>query len=108
MNILTITASDNSMGGASRVAMDIPPGLLKRGHKSFVFSGKSKNTNLNSRIQEIKRPFLTKVLSRALSNDIDFFNTDYLTNSNEFKTADIVHFHNLSGWYFNLTTLKKI
>ncbi|QWD83812.1 glycosyltransferase [Polynucleobacter sp. MWH-P3-07-1] len=108
MNILTITASDNSMGGASRVAMDIHQGLLKRGHESFVFSGKSQNYDVSSRIQEIKRPFLTKVLSRALSNDIDFFQTDYLLDTPEFKAADVVHCHNLHGWYFSLRTLKKM
>lgn len=108
MNILTITASDSSIGGASRVAMDIHQGLLKRGHDSFVFTGKSQNANGSSRIQEIKRPFLTKVLSRLLANDIDFFQTDYLLDTPEFNAADVVHCHNLHGWYFNLKTLKKM
>ena len=108
MNILTVTASDNSMGGASRVAMDIHQGLLNRGHNSFVFSGKSQNPNLNSHVQEIKRPLLTKLVSRALSNDIDFFQTDYLLDSPEFNAADVVHCHNLHGWYFSLRTLKKM
>jgi glycosyltransferase involved in cell wall biosynthesis len=108
MNILTITASDNSMGGASRVAMDIHYGLLKRGYESFVFSGKTGGVQPSSRIKEIKRPLYTKLLSRILSNDIDFFQTDYLLETPEFMAADVVHCHNLHGWYFNLATLKKM
>lgn len=108
MKILTITASDNSLGGASRVAMDIHQGLLARGYESLVFTGKSHNSNVDSRIKEIKRSFLMKVLSRILSNDIDFFQTDYLLDTPEFRAADVVHCHNLHGWYFNLQTLKKM
>jgi putative colanic acid biosynthesis glycosyltransferase len=106
MKVLTITANDNSLGGASRIAMDLHDGILKAGHQSFVFTGKKETSS--DLITEIRRPLWRKVFSKLMSNDIDFFNTDYLINSNEFKTADIVHFHNLSGWYFNLTTLKKM
>jgi glycosyltransferase involved in cell wall biosynthesis len=106
MKVLTITANDNSLGGASRIAMDLHDGILKAGHQSFVFTGKKETSS--DLIKEIRRPLWRKVFSKLMSNDIDFFNTDYLMSLNEFKTADIVHFHNLSGWYFNLTTLKKM
>lgn len=96
------------MGGASRVAVDIHNGLLKRGHESFVLAGKSQNCSDNFRIKEIKRTFLTKAISWGLSNDIDFFQTDYLLHTPEFKAADVVHCHNLHGWYFSLRTLQKM
>lgn len=108
MNILTITASNNSIGGASRIAMDIHHCLSKRGHNSFVFSGKLQGDETNSRMAEINRPFWTKALSYSMANDIDFFQTDYLLGTPQFKAADIVHCHNLHGWYFNLATLKKM
>jgi glycosyltransferase involved in cell wall biosynthesis len=108
MNILTITSNDNSIGGASRIAMDIHRGLLERGYGSFVFTGKSINSKQNSGIAEIKRPYWTKILSYVLSNDIDLFQTGYLLSTPEFKFADLIHCHNLHGWYFSLNTLKKM
>jgi glycosyltransferase involved in cell wall biosynthesis len=108
MNILTITANNNSIGGASRIAMDIHHGLAKRGHNSFVFSGKIQGDKTDAMLAEIKRPFWTKVLSYSMANDIDFFQTDYLLSTPQFKSADIVHCHNLHGWYFSLGTLKKM
>lgn len=108
MKILTITANDNSIGGASRIAMDIHHGLLMRGHESFVFAGKSEGMSVDSRIQQIRRPLWTKILSKLLSNDIDFFQTNYLLETPEFLAADVIHCHNIHGWYFSLRTLREM
>nr|WP_255536944.1 glycosyltransferase [Polynucleobacter sp. AP-Capit-er-40B-B4] len=105
---MTITASDNSIGGASRVAMDIHRGLLERGHESVVFSGKSEISSDNPMVKQIERPLWSKALSWLLSNDVDFFQTDYLLQTPEFLAADLIHCHNLHGWYFSLKTLKKM
>ena len=106
MRVLTITASDNSSGGASRVAMDIHHGLRRLGHQSVVFAGKKCSSDPD--VLEIRRPFWTKVISWVVANDFDIFKTDYLLETIEFKSADIVHCHNLNGWYFNLKTLVKM
>lgn len=106
MRVLSITANDNSLGGASRVAMDLHHGLLDQGINSCMFVGKK--TSFDQKITEIKRPTWRKVFSRVMSNDIDFFETDYLIETAEFQGADIIQVHNINGWYFNLSTLKKM
>lgn len=106
MNILIITANDNSIGGASRISMDLHSAYLRKGHNSVVLAGKK--TTDNPYVKQIKRPLLNNILSRILSNDIDFFNTDYILQLSDFINADIVHCHNIEGWYFNLSTLKKM
>lgn len=106
MNILTITANDNSIGGASRVSMDIHEQLKKNGHFSTVYAGK-KESGKND-VTEISRPIWRKLVSKLFANDIDFYSTDYLIESEHFVNADIVHCHNLSGGYFNLETLVKM
>ena len=106
MRVLTITASDSSSGGASRVAMDIHQGLRSLGHQSTVFSGKKYSTDPD--VLEIRRPYWAKALSWVLANDFEIFKTDYLLETSEFKSADIIHCHNLNGWYFSLKTLVKM
>lgn len=106
MRVLSITANDNSLGGASRVAMDLHQGLLRQGINSCMFVGKKTSSDQN--ITEIKRPTWRKVFSRLMSNDIDFFETDYLIETAEFQKADVIQVHNINGWFFNLSTLKKM
>lgn len=106
MRVLNISANDNSLGGASRVAMDLHYGLLGQGIDSFMFVGKK--TSSDQTITEIKRPIWRKIFSRLMSNDIDFFETDYLIETVEFQKADVIQVHNINGWFFNLSTLKKM
>jgi glycosyltransferase involved in cell wall biosynthesis len=106
MKILSINANDNSIGGASRVAMDIHEGLKNSGIESFIAVGKKNSTG--NEVWEIPRSFGRRVLSRALANDFTFFASDKLLQTDQYKSADIIHCHNLNGWYFNLSTLKKV
>jgi len=106
MKILTINASDYMAGGAAGVAMELHNFALAESSEAKMIVGKK--TSNNESVLEIKRPFYTKIISYLLSNDIDFFRTDYLLESKEVLSADIVHFHNVSGWYFNLKTMMKI
>lgn len=103
MNILTISAIDSSTGGASRVAMDLHHAYRERGHTSRVLAGKK--TTADPDIAELKRPLWRKGLSYLMSNDFDFFDGRQILESDTFREADIVHCHNLSGWYFNLPIL---
>lgn len=106
MNVLTISASDYTVGGAARIAVDIHQHAVIHNPRSKMYSGKKYGDDPT--VIEIRRPLYTKVLSFALANDIDFFQTDYLLNSPEFLAADIVHCHNLNGWYFNLGTMVRM
>jgi glycosyltransferase involved in cell wall biosynthesis len=106
MNIFNINANDNKIGGASRIAVDIHEQLLNLGHKSFMALGKK--NYLDSNFYEIPRNIIHKFKSYIFSSDIDFFQSDKILKLEEYKKCDIVHCHNLHGWYFNLNTLKKI
>lgn len=106
MNILQINASDNPVGGAARVMLDLTEILEKKGHEVSVFSGT--HYSIKNNFKQIKKNIFLKYLSYFFANDIDFFKTDYILNTEEFKKADIVHCHNLHGWYFNLNTFRKM
>ena len=106
MKILTINASDYTAGGAAGVAMELHNSALEENSEAKMLVGK-KTSNRES-VLEIQRPFYTKISSYLRSNDIDFFKTDYLLESEEVLTSDVIHFHNVSGWYFNLNTMMKI
>jgi glycosyltransferase involved in cell wall biosynthesis len=106
MNILQISPSDNLIGGATRVAMDLKAGLEKKGVGTPMFVGKKFSGRED--IQPIPKNIIDKGLSYLLANDLDFFRTDFILDTEVFKDADIVHCHNLHGWYFKLDTLRKM
>lgn len=106
MNILQISANDNRIGGASGVALKIKEGLEKRNISNSIFCGvKSSNT---SNVIKIPKKKIDRIKSLLFADDMSFFKTDFILETKEFKDADIVHCHNLHGWYFNLETLRKM
>jgi glycosyltransferase involved in cell wall biosynthesis len=106
MKVLTISASDYTVGGAARVAWDLHRAAVIQDASSRMYTGKKCSDDAT--VVKIRRPLYTKALSYFLANDIDFFRTDYLLRSPEFLSADIVHCHNLNGWFFNLGTMIKM
>lgn len=106
MNVLTINSSDYVIGGAAKISFDLHDANRIADSSSRVFVGKK--TTSRDDVHEIPRSFFRKAASYLFSNDIDLFSTDYILETDEFKSADIVHCHNLSGWYFNLATLIKM
>lgn len=104
MNILQIGTIDK-IGGAALISWRLKKALEKVGHKTSMFvSSKSSD---DSNVFIIRRN-VSKLFCYLLANDIDFFRTDWIINTKEFKEADVVHLHNLHGWFFNLKTLEKI
>ncbi len=106
MNVITITAAYNESGGATRVATDLVNELEKQSVEFSVFAGTHDSTRPN--VHTIAKAPYRSILSRVCANDMEFFATDYLLTTEAFKRADIVHAHNLHGWYFNLDTLRKM
>lgn len=106
MNILQINASDSNISGASRVMFDLTLFLEKLGNDISVYSGTQCIEKDN--FHKIKTSRLSKGISLLMANDVDFFNTDYILKTDDFKRADIIHCHNLHGWYFNLDTVRKM
>ncbi|MDE1970817.1 MAG: glycosyltransferase [Patescibacteria group bacterium] len=105
MNILQIGTIDNA-GGAARVSWNLKTSLEKKGHTTSMFVAwkYSKDENVFS----IPRYPQQERISKIFANDIDLYATDYILETDAFLNADIVHCHNLHGYYFNLGTLVKM
>jgi glycosyltransferase involved in cell wall biosynthesis len=107
MKITQINASASSIGGAGRIAVDLRARYDARGHHSVLYAGTgvSKET---ATLKTISKSAFHSLLARLAADDFSHFNTDYLLNLADFFAADVIHAHNLHGWYFNLRTLQKI
>lgn len=105
MNILQIGTIDKG-GGAAKVSWDLKEALRKDGHTVNMFVS-SKHSN-DPAVKEIPRFRQQERVSRLLANDITLYKTGHILKTQEFKEADIVHCHNLHGYYFNLKTLMKM
>lgn len=104
MNILQIGTTDN-LGGAANISWVIKRGLEKEGFDMPMFVSKKFSNDKDVFIIPRK---VSKYLQYILSNDIDFSKTDWILDTKEFREADIVHLHNLHGWFFNLKTMQKM
>ncbi len=105
MNILQIGTIDCT-GGAARVSWDLKRGFEARGHHVSMFVAHKYSTDEN--VYVIPRHRYQEYISRVLANDIDFYTTDYILETEAFKNADIIQCHNLHGYYFNIGTLQKM
>ncbi len=104
MNVLQINTQDKG-GGAANVAWSIKKELEKIGHiaSMFVLEKRSNDRNVFRLPRTMHRYF-----HYLLANDIELFRSDRILKTKEFKDADIIHCHNLHGWYFSLKTLQKM
>lgn len=110
MNILQINTADTK-GGAGKIAYCLQNELKKQGHESALLVSRKYSQDDNVRLirpnNNLRRRILKK-LTYYLADDLDFFPSEHVLKMPEFKTADIVHCHNLHTNYFNLSTLEKI
>ena len=104
MKILQIGTTDKS-GGAASISWSIKKVLEKMGHVMPMFVADKKSDAEDVFIIPRKTH---RYIQYLFSNDIDLSKTDWIINTKEFKEADIIHFHNLHGWFFNLKTLEKM
>ncbi len=105
MNILQIGTIDKA-GGAARVSWDLKTAFEERGHVTSMFVAHKYSDSQN--VFVIPRHKYQEHVSRVLANDLDFYKTDYILQTDAFKKADVVQFHNLHGYYFNLGTFEKM
>ncbi len=105
MNILEIGTFD-TRGGAAQVSYTQKEALKKLGHdcKMFVHKKYSDDTD----VIEIPQTSIERKLSSLFATDINFWNSNSILKSDEYKKAQIVHLHNIHGGFFNIKTLKKI
>lgn len=123
LNILQINTADNQ-GGAAKIAYGIKSGLEKRGHTTSMFVRHKYSNDANifyvqkpSRLLAKLSPLFKRNLEGTirrklpyyLANDLELFpSSNKILETKQFKSADIVHCHNLHSGYFNLKTLQKI
>jgi glycosyltransferase involved in cell wall biosynthesis len=110
MRVLQINTEDTK-GGAAKVAYMLHRELIKRGHFSSMFVARKYSSDENIKLLNDSSKFINKIrrkLSYWLANDLDFFNSDKLLRTNAFKEADIIHCHNLHSNFFRLSTLEQI
>jgi glycosyltransferase involved in cell wall biosynthesis len=108
MKILHIN-SVYGFGSTGRIVSDIHNSLLKQGHESYVAYGRGTNSSnekilkIGSKIDNINHLILTRLFDRH------GFGSE--TSTNRFIKQitniqpDIIHLHNLHGYYINLQVL---
>jgi glycosyltransferase involved in cell wall biosynthesis len=105
MKICFINTFDNK-GGAAEIMWSIKNRLEKNNVMTSVFVDKKYSTD--GHVKEIGSSFLRKILTYALSNDMEFYNSDIMLKDKAYLESDLVHVHNIHGYYFNLNTLAEI
>ena len=104
MKVLQIGTTDKR-GGAAAISWQLKEAMEAKGWKTSMFVADKHSKDPSVKV--IPRSFLARVASFLLAND-DFFSTDWILKTPEYKEAGIVHCHNLHGRYFNLKTLSKM
>jgi glycosyltransferase involved in cell wall biosynthesis len=107
MNILQIGTTDKK-GGAAQVSWQIKKHLDSLGIANSMFVRDKYSDDKNVFRIPNRFPRLSKILKFILSDDISYSNSDWILGTEEYRKADIVHCHNLHGYYFNLETFKKM
>lgn len=112
LKILMINTTDK-YGGAASVAWGIGNEMRSRGYSvKYIVSRKYSNSKNVYAINSSRFHFISMIYRYArsfiLSNDIDYGVAKEIINHPWYQKADIVHFHNLHGSYFQLDTLKEI
>lgn len=100
MNILQINSGDIG-GGAHLVAYNLYKKLNTGKDRCFVLSGEKKSDE--KKIIKIASPRFLTYLNLFFGTEYLFYlNTFGISKRRVFKDADIIHYHNLHGYYFNL------
>lgn len=104
MNILQIGTTDKK-GGAAGISWSIKQYLDAQGIENSMFV-RDKYSD-DATVFQIQNK-IPKIAKYILSNDVEYSNSDSVLETEEYKKADIIHCHNLHGYYFNLETLHKM
>ncbi|MBP9863850.1 glycosyltransferase [Patescibacteria group bacterium] len=101
MNVLQINTVD-CKGGAAKVATELQRQLHADGHGSYFLVG-SRGDFKNPYTDSIPINRFSRSLNYRLhTNDTIFRTASIVSKHPWFTSADVVHFHNIHGGYFNL------
>ena len=92
----------SSSGGAAKVARRLAEAQRCSGFRSEVLVGLKEGKSLYSvRFESDPDPFMVSRYRRKGLLDYEFRGSHELMNNKRVRDADIIHFHNLHGGYFN-------
>jgi glycosyltransferase involved in cell wall biosynthesis len=106
MKIVHINTTDNR-GGAAKMAHLLHEEINKRDGFSSHMLVREKNT-LDSTVSRFAMTGPAKWMSILSSSDHTFLGGESLLKNKYLQAADIVHLHNLHGYYFHLPILKEL
>ncbi|MFA5184279.1 MAG: glycosyltransferase [Patescibacteria group bacterium] len=105
MKIVLINNKEIS-GGSAQVCQELIHRLEKDGLTTTFFCAHKKSAKNN--VIPLKNQPWKKLLSYLTSNDLDHYDGRELIETAEFRKADIIHLHNISGHFFPLPALTEI
>ncbi len=106
MDILQINTVDTK-GGAAKVAHRLQIELQNKQHTAHLLV--SRRYSENSSIDRFPSSRLRRSLNRRLHLHERIYQTrSFLTSHSWFQEADVVHYHNLHGDYFNILDLPAL
>lgn len=106
MKIVIVNTADTG-GGAERAASTLADGLRARGHSVSFLCGYAHRNNSRAIMGKFDW-VLGRVIKRIGYADAFSFGAYRFLNYPEVRNADIIHFHNLHGFYFGIGMLPKI
>jgi glycosyltransferase involved in cell wall biosynthesis len=106
MKIVIVNASDG-VGGAERMASTLADGLREKGHEVSFLCGQA-NRPSSRAMMGISDWLLGRTIKRIGYADAVSLAAWRFLRFSEVRAADVIHFHNLHGFYFGMTTLPKI
>lgn len=110
-NVLQINTIDY-IGGAAKIAFNLHKSYKKIGMQSklLVSNATSKDEDVEVLMSDESKIQKLLYLYQRKEGWLDFFRNASLeiVNLDSFKNADIVHLHNLHGYYFSLFALPKL
>jgi len=110
MKVLQINTTANS-GSHGRIAEEIGRLLIEQGHESFIAYGRTSNNSRSELIKIGSRVDHAMHLVRTRIFDLHGFGsinaTELLISKVKELNPDIIHLHNLHGYYLNIEVLFK-
>ena len=110
MKVLQITSSANA-GSHSRIADEIGGILIEEGHESYIAYGRNANKSKSTLIKIGNRVDLNLHLIKTRLFDLHGFGSKNATKSFIKEVVkinpDIIHLHNLHGYYLNVGVLFR-
>lgn len=108
MKILQINTSVNT-GSTGRIAEDLGRLLISKGHQSYIAYGRTNNQSISENLRISKRTgILLHVLKSRLFDRHGFGSiraTRKFVNQIEHIDPDLIHLHNIHGYYLNVELL---